>query len=68
MFGGGRGFGGLSPEEGARMREGFESMRARFENMSEEERQAFRERMRGQSGGGDNGGGRRRQEGRGRGQ
>jgi hypothetical protein len=73
----GRGFGGLSPEEGARMREGFESMRARFENMSEEERQAFRERMRGRfgggeggggnSGGGDNSGGGRR-EGRGRGQ
>lgn len=81
-FGGGRGFGGLSPEEGARMREGFESMRARFENMSEEERQAFRERMRGRfgggeggggnSGGGNSGGGNRdgggRREGRGRGQ
>jgi len=52
----GRGFGGLSPEEGARMREGFESMRARFENMSEEERQAFRERMREQRGGGGPGG------------
>ncbi len=44
------GFGELSPEERARMREGFQSMRARFENMSEEERQAFRERMRGRGG------------------
>jgi hypothetical protein len=54
------GFGEFSPE---RMREGFESMRARFENMSEEERQAFRDRMRGQRGGGPGGGpggGRRR--------
>jgi hypothetical protein len=58
MFGGGRGgFGDLSPEERARMREGFEGMRARFQNMSEEERQAFRERMREQSGGGGEGGG-----------
>ena len=76
MFGGGRGFGGLSPEEGARMREGFESMRARFENMSEEEKMAFKERMRerggdsggGDSGGGNRGGGGRRSEGMGRGQ
>jgi hypothetical protein len=49
---GGGGFGELSPEERARMREGFQSMRARFENMSEEERQAFRERMRGRGGSG----------------
>jgi hypothetical protein len=46
-------------------REGFTAMRQRFENMSEEERQAFRERMRERfsrdraSGGGRNFGGRR---------
>jgi hypothetical protein len=56
------GFGEFSPD---RTREGFEGMRARFENMSEEERQAFRERMRnrprGEGGpGGGPGGGRRR--------
>jgi len=51
MFGPGRGgFGELSPEERA-------SMRARFESMSEEERQAFREQMRGRFGGGGSGGG-----------
>jgi len=65
MPGEGRGFGGLSPEGGAGMREGFEGMRARFENMSEEERQAFRDRMRERRGGGPGdgggpGGGRRR--------
>jgi uncharacterized membrane protein YgcG len=64
------GFGEFSPPEGGG---GFESMRARFQNMSEEERQAFRERMRGRSGGGgggsgdrgggDSGGGRRRSDG-----
>ena len=65
----GEGMGGfpqLSQEERARMREGFEGMRARFENMSEEERQAFRDRMRERRGGGGPGdgggpgGGRRR--------
>lgn len=44
------GFGGLSPEERT-------SMRARFENMSEEERQAFREQMSGRFGGGPGSGG-----------
>jgi hypothetical protein len=56
-FGEGGGGPGLSAEERARMREGFESMRARFENMSEEERQAFRDRMRERRGGGPGGGG-----------
>jgi len=59
----GEGMGGfpqLSQEERARMREGFEGMRARFENMSEEERQAFRDRMRERRGGGPGGGGGRR--------
>ena len=55
------GFGGFSPEG---MRGDFEGMRARFENMSEEERQAFRERMRnrprGEGGPGGGPGGRRR--------
>jgi hypothetical protein len=58
----GGGFGEPSQEDRARMM----MMRARFENMSEEERQAFREQMRGRrgggpGGGGPDGGGRRRQ-------
>jgi hypothetical protein len=49
----GGGFGEPSQEDRARMM----MMRARFENMSEEERQAFREQMRGRRGGGPGGGG-----------
>jgi hypothetical protein len=56
------GFGEPSQEDRARMREGFEGMRQRWESMSEEERQQMRDRMRGgRGGGGPDGGGRRRQ-------
>ena len=52
------GFGNLSEEDRARMRERMEAMRARYESMSPEERERFREEMRGRFGGGGPGGGR----------
>ncbi len=61
---GGDRFGDLSEEDRARLREERESMRARLENMSEEERQEFmaqrRERFGGRRPQGDGEGGRRR--------
>jgi hypothetical protein len=46
------GFGDLSEEQRAQMRARFEGMRDRFQNMSPEERERFREEMRGRFGGG----------------
>jgi len=55
------GFGDMSEEQRAEMRARMEGMRARFENMSPQEREAFRNEMRGRFGGrgpGGPGGGR----------
>lgn len=52
------GFGNMSEEQRAEMRARMEGMRARFESMSPEEREAFRNEMRGRFGGGGPGGGR----------
>ncbi len=52
------GFGDMSEEQRAQMRARMEGMRARFENMSPEEREAFRNEMRGRFGGRGPGGGR----------
>jgi len=54
---GGRG-GDMSEEQRAQMRARMEAMRARFENMSSEQREAFRNEMRGRFGGRGPGGGR----------
>lgn len=51
---GGRG-GDMSEEQRAEMRARMEGMRARFENMSPEERESFRNEMRGRFGGGGGG-------------
>jgi len=50
------GFGNMSEEQRAEMRARMEGMRARFENMSPEEREAFRNEMRSRHGGGGPGG------------
>ena len=52
------GFGDMSEEQRAQMRARMEGMRARFENMSPEEREAFRNEMRSRHGGRGPGGGR----------
>jgi len=56
----------VGPQGPGRREEGFRGMRERFENMSEEERQAFRERMRERFGGRRGSGGEGGRGGRGR--